>query len=188
MSKKLIIAVNNEFNHTPEYTVCSTTGLRVCELFRKFYVREDGMILSKTHGNSSNIWSVGSHTSRYLMTGIPNGNTMISVHVLVAVAFIDYNYANAPKTTVIDHIDGNIFNNALSNLQIISQSENLLRARRAKGKGTTIHRLSMDGELLESYDTDLHKTLKEQGYDYSQVIKVIKGMASHHKKFKWERK
>lgn len=45
------------------------------------------------------------------------------IHILVAAAFKNYQYKNHLK--IIDHIDGNRLNSKLSNLQIISQRQNV---------------------------------------------------------------
>lgn len=56
--------------------------------------------------------------------------TSVQVHQLVAAAFLDYQF-NGFKL-VVDHKDSNKLNNHISNLQIISQRENLSKERTLK--------------------------------------------------------
>lgn len=64
------------------------------------------------------------------------------VHVLVAEAFI----GPCPIGQVVDHIDNNPSNNALSNLHYVTQSYNV-----TKGKGKPVGRYDENGVLLEEY-------------------------------------
>ena len=65
-------------------------------------------------------------TSRYLCVtlskeGSKGRGRMVTVHSLVAQAFL----GDRPKGMVIDHIDGNRFNNHYSNLRYCTQKENM---------------------------------------------------------------
>ena len=98
--------------------------MRVLDLFSGYTIREDGQVrnrhgrvISQQIGNSGYIrielWSSGSG-KKYLL------------HRLLAQAFIP----NPKAKPQINHIDGNKTNNALSNLEWCSQSENQLHAYR----------------------------------------------------------
>ena len=54
---------------------------------------------------------------------------LFKVHVIVAMAFLGYTTENYDRkdssSIVIDHIDGDKKNNALSNLQLLTQRENV---------------------------------------------------------------
>lgn len=60
--------------------------------------------------------------------GINGRIITITVHQIVAMAFL--NHVRCGSKRVIDHIDGDIKNNNLSNLRIVSQRENLSKSNR----------------------------------------------------------
>lgn len=49
------------------------------------------------------------------------------VHSLMAITFLNHQYGN--RSLVVDHIDENPLNNKLSNLQIISNRDNCIKAK-----------------------------------------------------------
>lgn len=55
----------------------------------------------------------------------------VSVHQLVAAAFLDYKFENKYKL-VVDHIDSNKLNNNLDNLRIVTNRENCSKERTIK--------------------------------------------------------
>ena len=67
----------------------------------------------------------------------------------------------APAGLMVDHIDGDTFNNTRENLQVVTNSRNLMRAAHRKWPGVTLHngkwegRLRVDGRIvrLGAYDT-----------------------------------
>ena len=83
--------------------------------------------------------------------------TLRKVHRLVAEAFLP----NPEHKPIIDHIDGNKTNNALSNLRWFTYSENSKAYEASKGKrrSTPINRMlaqyTMDGKLVAVYDNAL---------------------------------
>ena len=93
----------------------------------------DGRIWSSRKGE----WRVvapsrGSHRSTaqgYLKVGLgtASGRKYPQVHTLIALTFI----GPKPEGMQVDHIDGNCLNNAASNLEYVTQSENLRRAIKA---------------------------------------------------------
>lgn len=88
----------------------------------------------------------------------PQGTyTLKKVHRIVAEAFLP----NPECKPIIDHIDGEKTNNALSNLRWFTYSENSQAYEASKGKrrSTPINRMlaqyTMDGELVAVYDNAL---------------------------------
>lgn len=85
--------------------------------------------LKPTLGKSNDYFKVSlslgfnDETQRY------NSHT-IEVHRLMAMTFLVK--PQDGKRYVCDHIDGNKYNNELSNLQYLTQSENILKAQRTK--------------------------------------------------------
>ena len=53
---------------------------------------------------------------------------------------LDITVMNAPAGVMVDHIDGNTLNNQRENLQLITNSRNLMKSKRALGGGI-FHRL-----------------------------------------------
>lgn len=71
-------------------------------------------------------------SSGYLRVALhKNSNGLqISIHQLVAIAFLNHTPNGYKSKIVIDHIDNNRLNNRLDNLQIISQRENTSKDRK----------------------------------------------------------
>ena len=87
-----------------------------------YYAVEDGRILNL----SKNIELKLSKSGNYYRFNASYGlNKKFLVHRVVWEAF----NGDIPENMIIDHIDGNGQNNALNNLQLITQSENLARRK-----------------------------------------------------------
>lgn len=108
----------------------------------KYLVSKDGMFINRS-------------TKRIIEGGMRNGYVCIAVggksesaHCLVWEAF----NGPIPKGSVIDYIDGNRLNNRLSNLRLVSQSENMVNAYRNGHKAAkTVVQYSKNGEYIERY-------------------------------------
>jgi hypothetical protein len=78
-----------------------------------------------------------SSNGRYTVCCSIDGRTKTQlVHQLVAIAFLNHT-PNGHKL-VVDHIDNNHLNNKLTNLQIITQRENLAKVKRGSSKYTGV--------------------------------------------------
>lgn len=107
-----------------EHRTARDRVMRVLDLFSGYRIREDGVIYGKktkvvNHDLSGRYAMVTLYTD-----GKPSRH---SVHRLLAQTFIP-NPDNKPQ---VNHIDGNRLNNALDNLEWVTQSENQLHAYRA---------------------------------------------------------
>lgn len=132
----------------------------------------------------TNTWRI-----RFCVNGVKCSK---SVHRLVAAAFIP-NPLNKPE---VNHKDGNRLNNRLSNLEWVTQEENIRHAvetglinnpfgkeaRHSKYK-TKVWDLS--GNLVAT--TYGHKELKDLGFDYRNVYAVLTGKQKTHRGHKFTR-
>ena len=95
---------------------------RVKSLARKGSPKEMILKGSKGFGAGSNYLLVAIYKNKKRLS--------ISIHKLVAQAFL--NHKPNGNTIVVDHIDNDENNNAVSNLQLISHRENLCKDKRNK--------------------------------------------------------
>jgi NUMOD4 motif/HNH endonuclease len=89
------------------------------------------------------------------------------IHQLVLETFI----GPRPKNLIIDHIDGNRANNALSNIHYISQSENMLRSDIRNGGRPW---LQGDGNPMSKLDIEQVKTIRQLAKEGVPQIKIAR--------------
>ena len=90
----------------------------------------------------------GTERSGYLRVLIKGKN--YSIHRLVWEAF----NGEIPSGYYVDHIDGNRANNSISNLRIVTQSENMKNAMKNGHKGQTpVLQYDKEGNLIKEYKT-----------------------------------
>jgi hypothetical protein len=131
------------------------------------------------------------HSSGYII--VKMGRKTYTVHTLVAKAFINPCYA----PLVVNHKDGNKANNILSNLEIISQSENHKHAHKflgktpwAKGLFGAANPVSKpvlmlkDGVAIREYASGMDAV--RDGFDSSAITKCCKGKLRMHRGFQWK--
>ena len=108
------------------------------------------------------------------------------VHRLVMEAFTDYRSKGYVQYQEIDHIDGDKTNNALSNLQIVSHTENMRRAHYVHGiryAGTKCIDLDTK-EVFETYQDAARAVGGKRG---EMIARVCSGKRSHYRKHRYAR-
>jgi hypothetical protein len=133
------------------------------EGFTHLIACSDGRVLNKKNRNA-----VGSSDGRYLRVNKSKGSkteqntepNSSSVHRLIAETFIP----NPENKKVVNHIDGNTLNNAVTNLEWVTQSENmqhaistgLINAETNKIKTdklkVPVYQLELDGSIIKKWD------------------------------------
>lgn len=105
------------------------------------------------------------------------------IHVLVAMAYLNY---NPSKDTVINHLDGNKGNNKLDNLQIVTPSENMIHSVKLnydKIFRRSVYYINTEGSVIQ------YKSAKEAsintGIDNSSILKSCKSISKLAGNIKW---
>lgn len=102
------------------------------------------------------------------------------VHILVAEAFTDFRSYGFDSSQVIDHIDGCKVNNHLSNLEVVTQSENDRRAR-ARIKQRTCGTAVIDLDTKRVYQSYTEASRAVGGSCGEMVARVCRGERSHYR-------
>lgn len=113
------------------------------------------------------LWAAGSREERY-------------VHRMVAEAFIDYR-ASLPQ---VNHLDGDPGNNHRSNLEWVTNAENLTHARRVLKKGVrAVYGIHQEDGRRVNFPSLQHAV--EAGFIRANIQKCIAGVRTHHKGYQW---
>lgn len=108
----------------------------------------------------------------------------VFVHRLVADAFIP----NPDNLPIINHKDENPKNNHMDNLEWCTYKYNnnygTIKERIGKAHSMKIGRFSMNGDLIEQYDS-MHDAWRKDGFCISKICLCCKGVRKQHKGFLW---
>lgn len=127
-----------------------------------------------------------SMSSGYLFVGLSkNGKVKNhSIHRLVAKAFIP----NPESKPEVNHLDENISNNNVTNLQWVTPSENANYGTRNKKVAEKLSyktvQLTTEMEFIELYDS-LMDASRELKVDVSSIIRVCKGKQNTSMGYRW---
>ena len=88
----------------------------------KYEIDTNGIVYNSTTGNAMRGTTI-TRKNRYVKVHL---DKFYAVHLLVMSTFV----GAKPEGYVVDHIDGNRYNNALSNLEYVTQAENVRRSRK----------------------------------------------------------
>ena len=142
----------------------------------------DGSILNKKRNK------VGSINGVYLRTRSSNNINSTSLHRLIAATFIP----NPENKPYVNHIDGNKQNNAVTNLEWVTQSENMQHAiktglinsetNKIKSDKTKvpIYQLELDGSIIKKWDGACDITIPSICYHEVEICECVNNINVSH--------
>lgn len=144
-----------------------------------YAINEIGEVIS-TKGKKPHTLQPVVTTSRYLCVTLQKEGSsrgrMMTVHSLVAQAFL----GDRPKGMVIDHIDGNRFNNHYTNLRYCTQKENMNNPNSNKpGKKKGVGVIATKEGEDRSFE-DVQAACKALDLNARSVLACLHGKAQTH--------
>lgn len=150
-------------------------------LENRFGINEDAQIINFDTGNILSPY-IGTDMYQHIVLCMDGKRIRKRVHRLMAEAFLN-------NCEVVDHIDGNKFNNKLSNLQAITHNENIAKAYREntyvnphKGRGIWV--IAEDKETGEEFH---FKSMREceaaTGIDRHRIKTFLTGQRPNNTKY-----
>lgn len=79
----------------------------------------------------------------------------------------------------VHHIDGDRYNNKISNLELIKHSKHL-----SLHKSKPVAQYTMNNELIKTWNS-VSEAVKN-GYSTRNIVRCCKGLQENHKGFKWK--
>ena len=147
------------------------------EKFEDYSVTSDGNVVSHKK-NKDRVLKGTDNTDGYLQANIYlNGKRKtIAIHILVAKAFVK----GYKKGLTVDHIDENKKNNNFTNLQWLTNGDNI-----RKSKSKPVAQLTLEGELVKIWDS-MSQAQREGGFNHGHISSACSGRYKTHAGFKWE--
>lgn len=112
------------------------------------------------------------------------GDKSHKIHRLVALAFVD----NKDKKAVVNHKDGDKFNNCVDNLEWATTAENTKHGYDTGLNHTTkraVHQLDMEEKIIKKFDS-LKDARISTKIDDAGIVKVCKGYRKTAGGYKWK--
>ena len=147
-------------------------------------VSNKGRVMSLKDSNNPKILKTFLSKSGYVRVNLMRKGKLkqVFVHRLVAEAFI----GKIPKGMTVNHKDGNKTNNDLTNLEIVTQSENILHSRYVLGNGIKpVYMLDKDTfEILREFPS-IASASEEMHIDDAAIYKVCTNQRNFAGGYSW---
>nr|QBK85933.1 MAG: HNH endonuclease [Marseillevirus LCMAC101] len=153
------------------------------EGYEQYQVSDEGTIKHKKTRKVQSNYSRGSYSAVSLGTG--SDRKHFSIHRLVALAFIPN---DDPKRTQVNHIDGDHYNNHVSNLEWATAKEDTKHAlenKLSRGRSVKVRCLTKDGKEVGVFE-NIKLAAQATGANDRHISCVCRGKRNTTGGYKWE--
>lgn len=161
--------------------------------FSKYEVHEDGTIFSKSYNKNKNLKGYVEKKGGYIIVNLKCTDEKQRPFGLHRVIYYFFN-GDIPEDLVVNHIDENKQNCALSNLNLLTQKENNNwgtrneRANKSQSITKTKHHILQynlqTSEPIKEWFNAV-QAAKELGFDFTKIYQCCKGKFFDYKTNKW---
>ena len=146
----------------------SKRNVCLIEAYKKgYYVDDNGNVISP-HGRELKLKNEGGYLRFYMLSDIYNTTYPVSVHRFIA--YHKFGESLFLKGIQVRHLDNNSLNNLWDNIDIGTQSENMMDIPRKN----RIKKAKLAAKKLRKFTNEEIKTIRKEhqnGIPYSQLIK-----------------